>query len=779
MPEQNRDGGRERLFIKVILPRQAKERRVTGGGAPPKAFREVNQGFRQSLSTRIRTIDQAIKVSAKKIGGVPVRVKLIEKASAKSHRPEHLFTNRTCPIIGAGKLGELFVKATPDGLQQIDDFVLKNKSPQIVKELSTIDTIEPVSSGDRLYGLTPLDVLRFSPKFKGGFATKVQLFDFYNPEEQKKLVKDFEESCEKSKIKIDRQGYSENSQFYQAVCERVEQVEHLSKIVGVRSVKRMPVIKRIRTQLMNEQALPSGLPLPAGSSLEYPIVAVVDSGITNDLPVLNNWIIGRESTVPANYRNPRHGTFVAGLLCWAKELNPSLKYLDLQPCVVFDLQVIPNDDESVGDVDFLTESQLLQDLETSLKAHANEIRVWNFSMGSDEVCSLDSFSSLAIELDRLQEKYNVSFVISAGNYIEPPLLKYPRIADQLKNGRITSPADSVLGIAVGSVSHVSLTEECPKEGEPSPFSRHGAGPNHIIKPDLVHFGGTCDLDRKSISGIRSTVGAGTSESIGTSFSAPIVSRALANIYHNITPTPSTVLARAVLTHHARDPRTGGRVPDKEENFLGFGIPGNLTDCLECNPWTSTLVFEDTLRPGYYLEWDSFPYPTCLTKNGKYYGDIWMTVAFAPERDERWGTEYCETHIEAHFGVYYRKESRKTGSEKIIFKGLVPPEHKNPGVLYETYQVEKLRKWAPVRTYFGSLGKNGVRGDRWRLKVQLLSRHGVEEKENLKPQKFALIVTIADPTKTSSVYNDMSVNIRGRFQSENLTLRAATRVQTRQ
>ena len=35
--------------------------------------------------------------------------------------------------------------------------------------------------------------------------------------------------------------------------------------------------------------------------------------------------------------------------------------------------------------------------------------------------------------------------------------------------------------------------------------------------------------------------------------------------------------------------------------------------------------------------------------------------------------------------------------------LVPPEHKNAGELYESYQVETLRKWAPVRTYYGNLG----------------------------------------------------------------------------
>ncbi len=45
------------------------------------------------------------------------------------------------------------------------------------------------------------------------------------------------------------------------------------------------------------------------------------------------------------------------------------------------------------------------------------------------------------------------------------------------------------------------------------------------------------------------------------------------------------------------------------------------------------------------------------------------------------------------------------------RGLVPPEHKNPDELYEEYQIAKLRKWAPVRTYHGNLNPNGERGHR--------------------------------------------------------------------
>ena len=302
-------------------------------------------------------------------------------------------------------------------------------------------------------------------------------------------------------------------------------------------------------------------------------------------------------------------------------------------------------------------------------------------MGTDTLCSLDEFSPLAEELDNLQEKYQVSFVISAGNYITPPLLDFPRTKEQLEVGRITAPADSVLGITVGAVSHVAYKANGPKEHCPSAYSRHGAGPNYVIKPDLVHYGGSCSTDVSHISGIRSINGDGTAENLGTSFAAPLVSRTLAQIYHQITPTPSPVLARALLTHHARDPRTKLRVPDGDENFFGFGLPAVVPYCLECTPYSSTLVFEDALRPGYYLEWDDFPYPPSLRRGGRSFGEIWMTVAFAPARGARWGTEYCETHIDAHFGVYRQQKSRETGAVKTKFVGLVPPEHKNVGLLY--------------------------------------------------------------------------------------------------
>jgi len=775
--ETQRNARNDRLPIKLIMPKQGTERRVLGGGTPPAPFRDVDLQYRNRLSNQIGAIQEALLPQLKMTRAAPVRVKIMSKAAAKSHRPEKLFSDKSCPIIGAGRLGELFIKATPTGLEQLTQIIQNNTSDQITKELSCIESIEAVTPASRRHGLGAEDILCRSPRRRNGFITRVRLFSFGADDDHPALVANFESVCRERGIKLDQRGYSERSFIYAAECQTVADVEALSRIIGVRSISHMPLVRTIRPRMMNQQALPA-LPTRDAADADVPVVVVVDGGISDQIPALNAWVVGRVRDVSPPYdQNTDHGTFVAGLVCWGRELNPTVGGLDSGACAVFDLQVIPNDDPSRGETSALLESELLSSLESALQEHANKYKVWNLSLGTDAICSLDEFSELAEELDNLQEKYQVSFVISAGNYATLPLLDFPRTPGQIEVGRITSPADSVLGIPVGSVSHVDYKTNGPRQHHPSAFSRHGAGPNYIIKPDLVHYGGSCSTDAAHVHGIRSVTDSGLAEDLGTSFATPLVSRTLAQIYHQITPTPSPVLARALLTHHARDPRSGTRVPDGEENFLGFGLPAAVPYCLECTPHTATLVFEDTLRPGYFLEWDDFPYPPSLKRNDKYFGEVWMTLAFVPTRGARWGSEYCETHIDAHLGVYRDRVSRTTGEIKRMFAGLVPPEHRNPGLLYEAYQVEKMRKWAPVRTYHGRLNENGERGNRWRLMLKLLTRHGIEKDEAaFKPQPFSLIITIADPEKKASVYDEVAQIVRNRFQAQNLTIRARARVQ---
>ena len=60
-------------------------------------------------------------------------------------------------------------------------------------------------------------------------------------------------------------------------------------------------------------------------------MVVVDSGISNQIPALESWVVGRDSQVAPQYRNTDHGSFVAGLICWGGQLNPTIAGLRLQP----------------------------------------------------------------------------------------------------------------------------------------------------------------------------------------------------------------------------------------------------------------------------------------------------------------------------------------------------------------------------------------------------------------------------------------------------------------
>ena len=69
-------------------------------------------------------------------------------------------------------------------------------------------------------------------------------------------------------------------------------------------------------------------------------------------------------------------------------------------------------------------------------------------------------------------------------------------------------------------------------------------------------------------------------------------------------------------------------------------------------------------------------------------------------------------------------------------------------------------------------------DQWRLKLQMLTRHGIEDEDAFKPKPFSLIMTIADPEKKVQVDDEMAQIVRNRFQSQNLTVRATARVRTK-
>lgn len=145
---------------------------------------------------------------------------------------------------------------------------------------------------------------------------------------------------------------------------------------------------------------------------------------------------------------------------------------------------------------------------------APQIKIINLSIGDYTRQFLHSMSPLARLLDWLSVKYNVLFIVSAGNHSDKisydisradfnaltnedrESLTVKAIYRDARNRKLLSPAETINGITVGSVHfdesqfyNVRNTFNPFERLLPSPVSAFGSGYRRSIKPDLIFYGG--------------------------------------------------------------------------------------------------------------------------------------------------------------------------------------------------------------------------------------------------------------------------------------------------
>lgn len=234
--------GPSRVPIKVILPTHGRERSVPGRDSRNQPFQPVDSEFRKSLGRQVVALRKAVAPLADRTGSVPARIRLHAHAVTKSHRPRTLFSAKTCPIIGAGSLGELFIKTTLEGLDLLTDRIEAGHSRQVVKELSAILTVEPITPAFRCSGQTARDILRDCPRRDKGFLARVCLFEFPEQYDSDKIFADFGETCQKNDMEFSPNGYSNSSLVYGVNCRSVSDIEALANTIGIRSIAAMSVL---------------------------------------------------------------------------------------------------------------------------------------------------------------------------------------------------------------------------------------------------------------------------------------------------------------------------------------------------------------------------------------------------------------------------------------------------------------------------------------------------------------------------------------------------------
>lgn len=720
-------------IIKVTPVQQDFKTPPRGGGGGKKLFDgftpKVRNALHQSLVRSQQFLEQSLKINP----NIPGVIKLIlrEDALAKSHRPTEVLEKADINVIGVGDFGELYLSVNTESLRKLEYLVSKSPLVTIEKNLSAIGEFLPFTEKDIL----PPEVLEAIPhelKKENGHI-KIKLFKHNDAETDAAIARELLRILKNlGASMVESVYYGKFLTVYRTKLSTLGDVKKVSEFIGVQSIAvpgDLYLDKMKATPL--EKVADDYLSKPT-TGITYPLVGIIDSGVHPNEKNLQPWIVATHNYAGEYpFHDYEHGSFVAGMIVDAHTLNHQDQRFPQAPCKIVDVKLFRTG---------LTEREFKDAIEDILPKHP-EVKVWNISLGVDQACDTTKFSDGGIFLDEMADKYGVIFVVAAGNYKKLPVRTRP--PQDLKGlDRIGPPSDSVRALTVGSLAHVDKPTSAAKIEEPSPFSRRGPGPSFIPKPELTHYGGNTDSQRGFLqTGVVSLDGIGNrAENVGTSFSAPIVSSLLANLAH-IYPDASNNLLKAMLIHSAV--LKVGDIQADDLNYFGFGVPGMVSQIIDCHDHQATSIFEIELKPG--LVWDRIiPMPASLVANGKTRAEFNITLVYDPPVDANFGTEYCRSNVEVSLGTYNKDKNGKYKHTKAV-----PLNPEDATQLYEIKQIEHGMKWSPVKVYRRCIAE-GLKADMWRLFIKVMHR---SQFTTDRAQRICVILTISDPDKKAPIYSE--------------------------
>lgn len=151
-----------------------------------------------------------------------------EKAIAKTHKPNNLFNDTTCPMVGGGKLNEIYVKITPKGIDNLEKEIKNTKAQTKTAEMTKIEKIEMYTADDALK-------INLN-KIEG--PLKIKLFDYKDEKQNEKNRKIFLKKIKELGIndEISKLDSYKTMEVYSLKCNDINKIKQLSKYQGIRSI---------------------------------------------------------------------------------------------------------------------------------------------------------------------------------------------------------------------------------------------------------------------------------------------------------------------------------------------------------------------------------------------------------------------------------------------------------------------------------------------------------------------------------------------------------------
>ena len=306
------------------------------------------------------------------------------------------------------------------------------------------------------------------------------------------------------------------------------------------------------------------------------IVAVVDGGVA-DLEVLRPFIVGRKDYSGNTAGDKHHGTLAASRVIFGHDIEDQLFDNNklIAKAKVVDIKVMDGDNGP-------TPVELIEHLEDAIKSFPH-VKIFSMSLGLNDLCEHNKKSYVTRELDALQHKYGVVFIVSAGNRDDFFTRSYPDLLFEPEN-RLNSPGDTANGLSVGALADKANKDSMAQINEPSPFTRTGF--DGLRKPDLVHYGGNARASGvwrdQGVKGLN-IIDDELYENVGTSFSTPVVSGEFAQAFSAVNKSGKKYavdLAKALTVHSASYIPNDTSLIEVEDldKIVGHGIP-NVSDVL--------------------------------------------------------------------------------------------------------------------------------------------------------------------------------------------------------
>lgn len=776
---------KKNLPIKLFQKRQKiDDRRVEGGGNDSIPKWELSgPSLAERAESFIGPIDELIgdfkeRKSSRSFIPATLKIDIDDNAIAKSHRKDiqKIFNGKVTKnnIIGFLDSNSAIVKvdSVEEGIAIKNNIINYTKNARGISAVESVEIFKP-----------------YIAEIEENQNVKISLIDFLNFELNQSVKTVFLNYCKENNIEAKEVNYSPGLIIFKIKNASKVVLDSISDFEALESITFMPKYHVEIDSVESDKAAEVKLPT---EGIEYPIVGVLDSGVSKN-SYLAPWLLEEKfSSYPDNLIDPMHGSCVSSVIIYGDQLQ-NKNWTGNTGCKIFDATVFPDSKQETID-----EDELVENIREAIKKN-NHIKIWNLSLGTAAESDINDFSDFGKALDDIQLTNDVIICKSTGNC--------KNFEKGHPKSRVARSGDSVRSLVVGSVAHSKKTYDLAEINHPSPFTRIGPGPANSIKPDLVSFGGNAGLNagRTIQNGVDAIDHNGNAvKIIGTSFATPRVTSLLSELSFKIKEKFNPTLLKALAIHSAKYP-TGVALPIRERvNQMGFGIPESADEIIYNDPHEITLILQENINRGEFIEILEFPFPESLIDDdGFFYGEIKITLVGQPVLREKQGAEYCQSNLELMFGTYENIKERDTTNANILNE--IGPEDTQNILLDSNYKSAHIKdteseyarervllnygkKYQPVKKYSVNLSemKDARQRDslasnrKWYAKIKGTYRDfaetlAIQDGEELN-QDFTLIVTIRDTKGQKQVYNEVTKLLADRnFLHSNIKLREEVQI----